>query len=162
MKPHLLPVCLLITVLWNSMDPSRWLPLNGTLGLGRVDRALLAPSRLPQTQNNYFKIWYEISSSVLGQPDDPLWVLGWPPISISCDWCWLRTEPPLQYRQWVAYFTCFLALNPQYPGALSHELVIGLTGSHSSFPSSSSTSPIASIAWSKSKQFLLFYPWFFF
>jgi hypothetical protein len=43
--------------------------------------SILAISRLPQTQNNYCKtvlhshVEYEISSRVLGQPDDPSRVL---------------------------------------------------------------------------------------
>ncbi len=45
------------------------------------------------------------------------------------DWCWVRTEPT---RHWVAYLNWLLPLNPQYSELLSHGLVTGSTGSHSS------------------------------
>ncbi len=57
--------------------------------------------------------------------------------------CWVRTEPPPTVKAMGRPFKpSFLALNPMYPETLSHGLVIGLTGSHSSSLSSSSTSPI--------------------
>ncbi len=41
-----------------------------------------------------FAVKYEIFSSVPGRPDDPLRVLCWPPVSVSRDWYWVRTESP--------------------------------------------------------------------
>ncbi len=57
---------------------------------------------------------YEISSSLPGGPDDPSRVLCWPTISVSLDWCWVRTTPPptLQYRQWVAYLNWLFGAKP--------------------------------------------------
>jgi hypothetical protein len=67
--------------------------------------SILAICCLPQSENNVVKycitanssVKYEIYSSAQGWPDDPLRVLCWPSISVSCDWCWMRTElPPAQ------------------------------------------------------------------
>ncbi len=65
-----------------------------------------------------------------------------PYTSLGVGWESSPPQPP-QYRQWIAYLTHFLALNPQYPETLSHGLVFGTTGSN---PSSSSSPSFLSSA----------------
>ncbi len=66
---------------------------------------------------------YEISSSMPGRPDDPSRVLRWQSVSVSRDWCWVRTKPPLTgIVIGSPIYTGFLALNPQYPKSCHMEL----------------------------------------
>jgi hypothetical protein len=36
-------------------------------------------------------------------------------ISVSRDWCWVRTKPPRRYRHWVAYLNWLFGAKPSVP-----------------------------------------------